>query len=115
MSIFCIETIQFKDDLITPTPWTPRFLYNFSGKVMIGQAIPAYNDYIGRIHDLNGMFHLLKLQIEIALKPETPVEQVIKHSQYSNPYTLKPMSYNKESHSIYFQCMDKTSVCELNL
>ena len=78
-------------------------------------AMPAYKDYIGRVHDLNGMFYLLKLQIEIALNPEKAVAQVIVQSQYSNPYTLEPMQYNSATHSIYFECMDKTSVCELGL
>ena len=91
-------------------------LYNPTGKLLVGYTVGAgYTDYIGRVYDLNGMFHLLKLQIEIALNPDQPVEQVISQSQYTNPYTLKPMSYNQDAHSIYFTCMDKTSVCELDL
>ncbi|WP_154224188.1 hypothetical protein [Marinicella rhabdoformis] len=102
-------------DFSSPFTWSPTTLYNPMGKLLISYALPAYNDYIGRGHDLNGMFYLLKLQIEIALNPDKSVEQVIAHSQYTNPYTLEPMHYNKDSHSIYIDCMGKHSVCELSL
>lgn len=109
------ESAQYQSDMSAITLWSPTMLYNPTGKLMVSYAFPAYNDYIGRGHDLNGMFYLLKLQIEIALNPEQDIEQVIAQSQYTNPYTLEPMSYNKDSHSIYFDCMDKHSICELSL
>jgi len=110
-----IESDQKNQDFVSPVNWSPSMLYNPTGKFLVGYAMPPYTDYIARGHDLNGMINLLKLQIEITLKPNQPVKKVITHSQYNNPYTLKPMSYNKDTHSIYFQCMDKTSVCELDL
>ncbi|MCF6226847.1 MAG: hypothetical protein L3J22_11190 [Xanthomonadales bacterium] len=110
-----LESDQPAEDFASPVKWSPSMLYNPVGKILVGIAIPAYTDYIARVHDLNGMFYLLKLQIEIALNPDRAVEQVITNSQYSNPYTLKPMAYNSESHSIYFECKDKTSSCELDL
>lgn len=99
----------------SPFNWSPTTLYNPLGKQLISYAIPAYNDYIARVHDLNGMMYLLKLQIEIAMSPNRSVEQVIAQSKYTNPYTLEPMDYNSETHSIYFECLDKYSVCELSL
>ncbi len=110
-----LESNQHKHEFVTPVSWSPSMLYNPTGKLLVSYLIPAYPDYIARAHDLNGMFYLLKLQIEIALSPEKPVQQVISQSQYTNPYTLEPMSYNQDNHSIYFKCMDKTSVCELDL
>ncbi len=110
-----LESDQPAEDFASPVKWSPSMLYNPVGKILVGYAIPAYTDYIARVHDLNGMFYLLKLQIEIGLNPDRAVEQVITNSQYTNPYTLKPMAYNSESHSIYFECMDKTSSCELDL
>jgi hypothetical protein len=105
----------FEEGFKTPFNWSPSTLYNPMGKLLINYSIPAYSDYIARAHDLNGMLYLLKLQIEIALNNDRPIEQVISQSQYTNPYTLKPMSYNQDSHSIYFECMDKSSSCELDL
>ncbi|MCF6264867.1 MAG: hypothetical protein L3J24_14945, partial [Xanthomonadales bacterium] len=110
-----LESDQPAEGFASPVKWSPSMLYNPVGKILVGYATPAYTDYIARVHDLNGMFYLLKLQIEIALNPDRAVEQVITNSEYTNPYTLKPMAYNSESHSIYFECMDKTSGCELDL
>ncbi|VAW44047.1 hypothetical protein MNBD_GAMMA02-600, partial [hydrothermal vent metagenome] len=110
-----LESDQPAEDFAPPVKWLPSMLYNPVGKILISYAIPAYTDYIARVHDLNGMFYLLKLQIEIALNPNRPVEQVITSSKYTNPYTLEPMSYNQDTHSIYFKCLDKTSSCELDL
>jgi hypothetical protein len=111
-----LKSDQQHQDFVSPVSWSPSMLYNPTGKLLVGYTVgAAYTDYIGRVYDLNGMFHLLKLQIEIDLNPDKPVEQVISQSQYTNPYTLEPMDYNSETHSIYFQCMDKTSVCELDL
>ena len=110
-----INSDQKNKDLASPVNWTPGMLYNPTGKLLVSYSIPAYTNYLSRAHDLNGMFYLLKLQIEIALSPDQLVENVIANSQYTNPYTHKPMGYKKETHSIYFECMDKTSVCELDL
>ncbi len=110
-----INSQQYTKEFAPPFNWSPTTLYNPMGKLLVGYSIPAYTDYISRAHDLNGLFYLLKLQIEIALSPDQPVEKVISQSQYTNPYTLEPMSYNQDAHSIYFECMDKTSRCELSL
>ncbi len=110
-----VSSNKLQKDFNQPFKWSLNTLYNPSGKKIISYIMPAYKDYFGRVHDLNGMIHLLKLQIEIALNPNKPVEQVIAQSKFTNPYTLKPMGYKPESHSIYFECMDKTSVCELDL
>lgn len=106
---------QFQQDFKSPVGWSPTILYNPLGKFLMTVAMPAYKDYIGRMHDLNGLFYLLKLQIEIALNQDKAVKQVIANSKYTNPFTLEPMSYNSESHSIGFDCVDKTSICELDL
>ncbi len=95
--------------------WGPSAMYNPTGKNLVGFSMPAYTDYIGRTHDLNGMISLLQLQIELALNPELPVLEVIKQSKWVNPYTLEPMSYDAGAKRIYFECMDKTSSCELYL
>ncbi len=110
-----VNSNQLQKEFNQPVKWSLSSLYNPSGKKIISYIMPAYKDYFGRVHDLNGMIYLLKLQIEIALNPNKPVEQVIAYSKFTNPYTLKPMDYKPESHSIYFECMDRTSVCELDL
>jgi hypothetical protein len=105
---------HIKEGKVFPT-WSPATLYNPVGKSFLTYNLPAYTDYLARIHDLNGMINLLKLQIELALNTGHPKTEVIAQSKYVNPYTLEPMNYNEETNRIYFQCMDKSSVCELTL
>ncbi len=95
--------------------WQPRNWYNFVGKSLIKVAAPNYFDYFGRVHDTNGMIHLLNLQMELAKHPELPAEQVIFQSKWVNPYTMNPMSYDALKQRIYFECLDESSVCELYL
>lgn len=102
-------------EFTSPFNWSPTTLYNPMGKRLISYVIPAYNDYIARAHDLNGMVHLLKLQIEIASKTNQAVENIVSQSIFTNPYTLKPFTYNRDTQSIGFKCLDKHSSCELDL
>ena len=95
-----------------PLSWSPSALYNPIGK---RYALPAYEDYLARGHDVSGMVLLLKLQIELALNPTVDRQQLINASIYKNPYTLEPMDYDPKTNQISFTCMDKSSVCALQL
>lgn len=90
-------------------------LYNPTGKQMITPTIFAYQDYFARMHDLNAMLVLLKLRIELALNDDQNIVSVVNNSTYKNPYTLKPFDYDAEANTIGFDCLDKTSVCEIAL
>ncbi|MCB1581654.1 MAG: hypothetical protein KDI92_01240 [Xanthomonadales bacterium] len=109
------DSERFKNDAEHVFTLSPSSFYNPTGKMLLSYSILPYTDYIARIHDLNGMIHLLKLQIELAMYADRPKKAVIAQSKYVNPYTLEAMNYNEETNSIYFECMDKTSDCELAL
>lgn len=96
--------------------WSPTSLYNPTGKMLLNWSLPAYADYVARIHDLDGMLALLRLKIEIKLNPAMAPAEVIARSKERNPYTGAAMSYDASSKRIYFGCADRTSdVCELSL
>ena len=96
--------------------WSPTSLYNPVGKILVGTAMPAYSDYVARIHDLEGMLALLKLKMEVKLSPDKPVAAIIETSEQVNPYTGEPMSYDAAKQKIHFSCVDKTAnVCEISL
>lgn len=101
-------------------PYKPEFkspisLYNPSGKLLIKYSVGNYRDYFARVHDLNAMLVLLKLRIELALNNDQNISTLINKSAYKNPYTLKPFDYDAEANTIGFDCLDKTSVCEITL
>jgi hypothetical protein len=103
----------------TPTDgfsWSLTALYNPTGKMLLNLAVPAYTDYLARIHDLDGMLALLRLKIEIKMNPQITPAEVIASSKERNPYTGTAVDYDSKTKRIYFDCADRTSdVCELSL
>ncbi len=91
--------------------------YNPTGKLFLKThfAPLVYQDYFARMHDLNAMLVLLNLRIVLALNDDQNIVSVVNNSTYKNPYTLKPFDYDAEANTIGFDCLDKTSVCEIAL
>lgn len=101
-------------------PYKPEFkspisLYNPSGKLLIKYSVGNYQDYFARVHDLNAMLVLLNLRIELALNNDQNIASVVNNSKHKNPYTNQPFNYDSEAQTIGFDCLDKTSVCEIAL
>ncbi len=94
---------------------SPSSLYNPGGKILASIGIPEYEDYIARVHDLNGMISLVKLQLELKLVNQDAMEQVIINSTIKNHYTDKPMDYDKDKGILSFECLDNSSKCWLKL
>ena len=90
-------------------------LYNPVGKMLVTIGLPAYPDYIARVHDLNGVISLVKLQLELKSIADKDLEEAINNSAIKNHYTGEPMEYNKENSNISFKCLDKSSECKINL
>ncbi len=101
----------------------PPDLYNLGGIVMLQtfRSNQAW-DYIGRIHDLQGMLSLVRLQIEIeqtlnrdamSFDDET-IQGLIDASTSRDPYTQEAMSWNRESQTLSFDCFGE-SLCQINL
>lgn len=68
-------------------------------------ALNNWQDYIARVHDLDGRITLVLLQAEIALNPDKRVEEVVAASHYRNPYTGAPMDYDAEAGTVSFRCL----------
>ncbi len=90
-------------------------LYNPVGMILVSVAIPAYPDYIARVHDLNGVISLVKLQLELKSIAEEDIGQVVEKSSIRNLYTGEPMDFDKQNNTIGFECLDKNSVCKISL
>jgi len=91
--------------------------YNPTGKLFLKTyfAPLIYQDYFARMHDLKSMLVLLKLRIELALNNDQSMTSVVNNSNHKNPYTNQPFDYDPEAQTIGFDCLDKTSVCEIAL
>lgn len=101
-----------------PLRFLPPSLYNLGGKqrLRIIMALNNWQDYIARVHDLDGRIALVLLQAEIALNAGKSVEEVVAASRYRNPYTGEPMRYDAEAGTISFPCLAiGDEVCALRI
>ncbi|HLF13239.1 MAG TPA: hypothetical protein VJA26_18725 [Gammaproteobacteria bacterium] len=93
----------------------PPPLFNLGGKLALKQT-PAYQDYISRVHDLDGRIALVLLQTEIEQKSGQSVAAIVQSSKHRNPYTLAPMKYDVQTRTIGFECLSNPNdVCSVAL
>ncbi|WP_196141053.1 hypothetical protein [Aliikangiella sp. G2MR2-5] len=94
---------------------SPSNLYNLGGKLLLQNSGWMASDYIARVHDLNGMFALVSLQLSLDGLSDDSIASTINSSQYRNPYTGKPFTYNETTKELGFECMNKESSCKIKL
>lgn len=103
-------------DLIS---FSPSILYNLGGKKLVISLIGKAEDYIKRIHDLNGMLRLTRLKIKMAENNlngnANNIEAFIHQSGIKVPYKNESMKFNKKDNKIYFNCLDQQAVCSVAL
>ena len=96
--------------------FTPDSLYNYNGKTFIS-ANYCLNcqDYIARMHDINNMMNLLKLQLSLKINGKTATKQVVLNSEVINPYTSKAYDFDSTGNWLQFDCLDPSSKCRIKL
>ncbi|GGY81666.1 hypothetical protein GCM10011613_27930 [Cellvibrio zantedeschiae] len=88
--------------------------YNLGGKISQSQNW-QYAPYIGRSHDLAGIYSLVGLQLELKTNPPQNIAEAIKTSAYKNPYTKKPFDYDATTKSLSFRCFEAKDECKISL
>lgn len=88
--------------------------YNLGGKLDLSRNW-QFSSYIGRGHDLAGIYSLVALQLELKINPPQDIAAAIKSSPYKNPYTEKPFDYDPSTKALSFQCFDVKDVCKITL
>jgi len=95
----------------------PPPLYNLGGKLALKQmaAEQSLQDYISRVHDVDGRVLLLLLQAEIEQNPQRGVEAIVSSSVHRNPYTGEPMKHDVSARTIGFDCLteEQGDVCSV--
>lgn len=92
----------------------PPSLFNLAGKLALKQeAIGAPADYIGRMHNLDGIYRLVHLQL---LVKSDDLELVLREKSFANPFTLEAMDYDEDGQKLAFACFKKPkSYCSVHL
>lgn len=88
--------------------------YNLGGKIYQSKNW-EYASYIGRAHDLAGIYSLVALQLELKTIATLDWPAAIKSSRYNNPYTEKSFDYNPATNFLGFSCFSATDNCQIEL
>ncbi|MEX1033234.1 MAG: hypothetical protein WDZ30_07720 [Cellvibrionaceae bacterium] len=106
---------QSKSDIETDDGIFPPSLYNLGGKSWLKSVTyPDVANYIGRTHDLSGMYSLLRLKLELMEAGDSSAQTVINQSKHRNPYTAAAMDYDAENSLLSFTCFS-ISICQVAL
>lgn len=93
----------------------PPSLYNLGGKLWSGPlSPPGVVNYIGRMHDLSGIYSLLRIRVE-AMQSGLPLAKgLIGESDHRNPYTDQAMAYDPQTGLLGFPCFSRSN-CQIAL
>lgn len=88
-------------------PW--HFSYNPIGKVLNTIAVPVYDSYTARVHNLDGFLRLVSLSLAARQQSvrDTDMPAFLARAQPNlrNPYSNDPMSWDAGDRAIYFNGM----------
>lgn len=97
----------------------PPPLFNLGGKLALKRMSSEYSvqDYISRMHDVDGRVALVLLQAEIEESSDLGAEDILQSSAYRNPYTGEAMRYDTSANTIGFECLTEnpTDVCSVRI
>ena len=115
---FLKQAIQIQAHAAQRPHWRSwHFAYNPVGKILGEIAIPDYVQYIARIHNLDGLLRLVKLQLLMQQRaiPNTQGADFLAKTDpaLTNPYTQQPMEWDPALHVLYFQGMQDRGDGEL--
>lgn len=88
--------------------------YNLGGKFNLSNPW-QYSAYIGRVHDLNGLYLLVQLQLELKTATPNDLISTLNTSNVKNPYTQKPFDYDITKKELGFRCFEVRDACRVQL
>ncbi|MEN0039517.1 MAG: hypothetical protein AAGC78_20745 [Cellvibrio sp.] len=99
---------------IRPVEFSRFNPYNLGGKIKLSQPWQIA-DYIGRAHDLAGIYSLVSLQLELTAAAQQDISERIASSSYKNPYSEKSFDYDAKTNTLSFRCFDVKDTCKIRL
>ncbi len=93
---------------------SPKSLYNIGGKLLLSTIVFNAHDYIARVHDLDGVISLVRMQLALK-KTDMSTEEFINRSTVTSPYNETAINLDRETQLLSFKCLDKGSLCEVKI
>ena len=86
--------------------------FNPVGNILTAVSAPNYDQYLARLHDLNGFLRLIELKriVRRLHIPPNKIELYLQSqpSDLLNPYTSEPMQYDEDRAMFYFEGLSGT-------
>jgi hypothetical protein len=93
----------------------PPTLYNLGGKLLISEGAYRADDYIARIHDLNTLFSLVSLQIDIELSSTSNISNYLQTSKQRDEVRGETFVYDKARNELSFRCLRPENNCSIRM
>ena len=102
---FLKQVAHIQTDAAQRSHWRSwHYVYNPVGKILGEVAIPDYVRYIGRVHNLDGLLRLVKLQLLMQQRgvSDTQGADFLAKADTAlvNPYTRQPMEWDPALHAL---------------
>lgn len=109
---------------LTPLKFSRLNPYNLGGKIQLAQT-GAIADYIGRSHNLSGMYSLVRMQLRAAISLQAredltdqdlqvTLEKLLTNPEFRNPYTQQPFDHDTAHRQISFNCYEARDRCAIH-
>ena len=95
--------------------FSPSSIYNYGGKLILSTSSFQAQDYIARVHDLNGMLSLVRLKLSLQSVNPSEITHAVSASIERNLYNQQPLEFDSDQTRLGFNCLDKSSVCSVGL
>ena len=106
-----LDEYNDKAAAMIPRKFNVGMIYNPIGKIMLAVALPDYPTYLFRVHDLNGLQRLVRMQwqiLERGVTPEMiPAFLMGAGTQGWNPYTEQPLDWEAATRTLSFTPMEQ--------
>ena len=77
--------------------------YNIGGRLVISMFAGSYYDYIGRIHDLDGLIGLVRLYARASVS-DSPESMLSRQTEVVDPFSGRPVAFDAQARLLGFQC-----------
>lgn len=108
-----LSSIVIEDDKYPGASIFPPSVFNLAGKLFLKNALWSAVDYTARMHNLDGMYRLLNLQL---IAESEAIEIALTNEKWLNPFTETAMNYNASKNKLWFECYKKSPTsCRIKL
>lgn len=108
-----LSSIVIEGDKYSGASIFPPSVFNLGGKLFLKNNLWSAVNYVARMHNLDGMYRLLNLQL---IAESEAIETALMNEKWLNPFTEIAMDYDASKNRLWFECYKKSPTsCRVKL